>query len=72
MPNNLDSKIKKALINKINLDNVTLFTVNVNSEMAIDFTIREHQNQLTLIATYDQTPHCIQHTYKNVTITYYS
>ena len=72
MSNNLDSKIKKALVNKTNLDSAILFTVNISSEMDIDFTISEHQNQLILIATYEQTPKCIQHTYKNVTITYYS
>lgn len=72
MSNKLDLAIKKALINKINLADVMPLTVNVSSEMTIDFTISEHQNQLTLIATYEQTPKCIQHSYKNVTITYYS
>lgn len=72
MLNKLDLAIKKALVNKINLDDVILLTVDVSSEMDIDFTISEQPNQLTLIATYEQTPKCIQHTYKNTTITYYS
>ena len=68
---NLDGEIKKALIDKIDVDKFMLFTVNVNREMRIDFRINKHPNdQLTIIASYEQTPYCIEHTYKNVTITY--
>lgn len=68
---NLDLEIKKALNNKIDLDKFMLFTVNVNREMRIDFRINKNpHDQLTIIASYDQTPYCIKHSYKNVTITY--
>lgn len=67
---NLDLEIKKALNNKIDLDKFMLFTVNVNSEMTIDFRINKDPKYLTIIASYEQTPHRIQHSYKNVTITY--
>lgn len=72
MPNNLDLEIKQALEDKIDLDKFMLFTVNVTQEMEIDFRINKNTNQLTIIARYEQTPHCIQHTYKNVTMTYYT
>lgn len=72
MSNNLDSEIKKALTDKIDVDKFTLFTVNVNREMRIDFRINKNPNDLTVIATYEQTPHRIEHTHKNVTITYYT
>lgn len=68
----LDAKIRKALIDKIDVDKFMLFTINVNSEMTIDFRINKNPNHLTVIATYEQTPHRIQHTYKNVTMTYYT
>lgn len=68
----LDAKIRKALIDKIDVDKFMLFTVNVNSEMTIDFRINKNPNHLTVIATYEQTPHRIQHTHKNVTMTYYT
>lgn len=67
---NLDSKIRKALNSKIDLDKFMLFTVNVNSEMKVNFRINKDPKYLTVIASYEQTPHHIQHTYKNVTITY--
>ena len=68
---NLDLEIKKALIDKIDVDKFMLFTVNVNSEMRIDFRINKNpHDQLTIIASYEQTPYCIEHSYKNVTITY--
>lgn len=68
---NLDLEIRKALINKIDVDKFTLFTVNVNREMRIDFRINKNPNdQLTIIASHEETPYCIEHTYKNVTITY--
>lgn len=69
---NLDLEIKKALNNKIDLDKFMLFMVKVNSETKVDFRINKDQNQLTIIATYDQEPERIQHNYKNVTMTYYS
>lgn len=70
MPN-LDLEIKKALNNKIDLDKFMLFTVKVNSEIKIDFRINKNTNdQLTIIASYDQMPYRIEHSYKNVTITY--
>ena len=68
--NNLDLEIKKALTDKIDIDKFMLFTVNVNREMRIDFRINKNPNDLTVIATYEQTPYCIEHSYKNVTITY--
>ena len=67
---NLDLEIKKALNNKIDLDKFMLFTVKVDSETKIDFKINKDPNHLTVIATYEQTPQRIEHTYKNVTITY--
>lgn len=67
---NLDLEIKKALNNKIDLDKFMLFTVNVNREMRIDFRINKNPNDLTVIASYDQTPYRIEHRYKDVTITY--
>ena len=67
---NLDSKIRKALNSKIEVEKFMLFTVNVNSEMTIDFRINKDPKYLTIIASYEQTPHRIEHTYKNVTITY--
>lgn len=68
---NLDLEIKKALTDTIDLDKFMLFTVNVNREMRIDFRINKNpHDQLTIIASYDQTPYCIKHSYKNVTITY--
>ena len=70
---NLDLEIRKALSNKIDLDKFMLFTVKANQEMAIDFRINKNpNNQLTIIASHEQTPYCIQHTHKNVTITYYT
>lgn len=70
MPN-LDLEIKKALNNKIDLDKFMLFTIKVNSEIKIDFRINKNTNdQLTIIASYDQMPYRIEHSYKNVTITY--
>lgn len=72
MIKHLDSKIRKALIDKIDVEKFTLFTVDVNSEMTIDFRVNKNPNDLTVIATYEQTPHRIQHTYKNVTMTYYT
>ena len=69
---NLDLEIKKALNSKIDLDKFMLFTVKVDSETKIDFKINKDTNHLTVIATYEQTPQRIEHTYKNVTITYYS
>lgn len=68
---NLDLEIKKALNNKIDLDKFMLFTVNINREMRIDVRINKNPNdRLTIIASYDQTPYRIEHSYKNVTITY--
>lgn len=68
---NLDLEIKKALNSKIDLDKFMLFTVKVNSEIKIDFRINKNTNdQLTIIASYDQMPYRIEHSYKNVTITY--
>lgn len=70
---NLDLEIKKALNNKIDLDKFMLFTVKVESNIKIDFRINKNpNNQLTIIATYDQEPERIQHNYKNVTMTYYT
>lgn len=69
---NLDLEIKKALNNKIDLDKFMLFTVKVDSNIKIDFRINKDPNHLTVIANYEQTPPHIQHTHKNVTITYYS
>lgn len=72
MTNNLDLEIEHALNDKIDLDKYMLFTVYVTQEMEIDFRINKNTNQLTIIARYEQTPRCIQHTYKNVTMTYYT
>ena len=69
---NLDLEIKKALNSKIDLDKFMLFMVKVNSETKVDFRINKDQNHLTVIATYEQTPQRIEHTYKNVAITYSS
>lgn len=69
---NLDLEIQKALTSKIDLDKFMLFTVNVNSEMTIDFRINKDPKYLTIIASYEQTPHRIQHVHKNVTMTYYT
>ena len=65
---NLDLEIKKALNSKIDLDKFMLFTVKVDSETKIDFKI--NKNEQTIVASYDQTPYSIKHSYKNVTITY--
>ena len=70
MTKNLDVEIRKALIDKIEVEKFMLLTVNVNSEMTIDFRINKDPKYLTIIASYEQTPHHIQHSYKNVTITY--
>lgn len=71
MTKNLDLEIRKALNNNIDVDKFTLFTVNVNREMRIDFRINKNPNdQRTIVASYEQTPYCIEHPYKNVTITY--
>ena len=67
---NLDLEIKKALNSKIDLDKFMLFTVKVEPEIKIDFRINKDLNHLTVIATYEQTPQRIKHTYKNVAITY--
>ena len=67
---NLDLEIKKALNSKIDLDKFMLFTVKVEPEIKIDFRINKDLNHLTVIATYEQTPQPIKHTYKNVAITY--
>lgn len=67
---NLDLEIKKALNSKIDLDKFMLFTVKVEPEIKINFRINKDLNHLTVIATYEQTPQRIEHTYKNVTITY--
>ena len=72
MTKNLDAEIRKALNSKIEVEKFMLFTVNVNSEMTIDFRINKDPKYLTIIASYEQTPPRIQHTHKNVTITYYS
>lgn len=72
MTNNLDLEIEQALNDKIDLDKYMLFTVYVTQEMEIDFRINKNTNQLTIIARYEQTPRCIRHTYKNVTMTYYT
>ena len=70
MPN-LDLEIKKALTNKIDLDHITLFTVKGDFETKINFTIKKDQSdQRTIVANYDQMPYRIEHSYKNVTITY--
>lgn len=70
---NLDLEIRKALTNKIDLDKFMLFTVKAKSETKIYFRINKNPNdQLTIIASYDQTPYRIQHTHKNVTMTYYT
>ena len=67
---NLDLEIKKALNNKIDLDKFMLFTVKNDSQTKIDFRINKNPNDLTVIASYDQTPYRIEHRYKDVTITY--
>ena len=67
---NLDLEIKKALNKKIDLDKFMLFTVKVDSETKIDVRVNKDLNHLTVIATYEQTPQRIEHTYKNVAITY--
>ena len=67
---NLDLEIKKALTSKIDLDKFMLFTVKVDSETKIDVRVNKNPNDLTVIASYEQTPQRIQHSYKNVTITY--
>lgn len=67
---NLDLEIKKALIDKIEVEKFMLFTVKVEPEIKINFRINKDLNHLTVIATYEQTPQRIEHTYKNVTITY--
>ena len=67
---NLDLEIKKALNNKIDLDK--LFTAKIDSNIKIDFRINKNPNDLTVIASYDQTPYRIEHRYKNVTMTYYT
>ena len=72
MTKNLDVEIRKALNGKIDLDKFMLFTVNVDSEITIDFRVNKNPNDLTIIATYEQIPHRIQHTHKNVTMTYYT
>lgn len=72
MTNNLDLEIEQALNDKIDLDKFMLFTVYVTQEMEIDFRINKNTNPLTIIARYEQTPRCIQHTHKNVTMTYYT
>jgi hypothetical protein len=67
---NLDLEIKKALNSKIDLDKFMLFTVKVEPEIKINFRINKDLNHLTVIAMYEQTPQHIEHTYKNVAITY--
>lgn len=67
---NLDLEVKKALNSKIEVEKFMLFTVKVEPEMKINFRINKDLNYLTVIATYEQTPQRIEHTYKNVTITY--
>lgn len=70
MTKNLDVEIRKALIDKIEVEKFMLFTVKVEPEIKINFRINKDLNHLTVIATYEQTPQRIEHTYKNVTITY--
>lgn len=71
MSNNLDLEIKKALTDKIDLDRITLFTVKGDFETKINFKIHKDQSdQRIIVASYEQTPYCIEHRYKNVTITY--
>ena len=70
MTKNLDLEIRKALNSKIEVEKFMLFTVKVNSQMTIDFRVNKNPNHITVIATYEQTPQRIEHTYKNVTITY--
>lgn len=72
MTKNLDLEIRKVLNSKIEVEKFMLFTVKVDSETKIDFKINKDTNHLTVIASYEQTPPRIQHTHKNVTITYYS
>ena len=52
------------------MEHITLFTVKGDFETKINFRINKHPNELTIIASYDQTPYRIEHSYKNVTITY--
>lgn len=70
MTKNLDLEIRKALNSKIEVEKFMLFTVKVDSETKIDFKINKDPNHLTVIASYEQSPQRIEHTYKNVTITY--
>lgn len=72
MTKNLDLEIRKALNSKIEVEKFMLFTVKVDSETKIDFKINKDPNHLTVIASYEQSPQRIEHTYKNVTITYYT
>lgn len=72
MTKNLDLEIRKALNSKIEVEKFMLLTVNVNSEMTIDFRVNKNPNDLTVIASYEQQPERIQHTHKNVTMTYYT
>ena len=70
---NLDLEIKKVLNNKLELDDFTRFTVKANNQLKIEFTIVTKQNNQRVIrANYEEMPERIQHTHKNVTITYYS
>lgn len=71
MTKNLDLEIKKALNSKIDLGRIVLFTVKIDSETKIDFRInKDGSDQQIIIANFEQMPQCIQHRYKNVTITY--
>lgn len=70
MSNNLDLEIKKALNNKTEWNHMILFTVKASSEIKVDFKINKDEQIIS--ASYEQTPYHIQHTYKNVTMTYYS
>lgn len=70
MTKNLDLEIRKALNSKIEVEKFMLLTVKVNSEMKVNFRINKDPNDLTVIASYDQTPYRIEHRHKNVTITY--
>lgn len=72
MTKNLDLEIRKALNSKIEVEKFMLFTVNVNSEMKVNFRINKDPKYLTVIASYEQTPQRIEHTYKKVTMTYYT
>lgn len=70
MTKNLDLEIRKALNSKIEVEKFMLFTVKDDSQTKIDFRINKNPNDLTVIASYDQTPYRIEHRYKDVTITY--